>query len=114
MTNKPKGPAGADLIHRLEAADNWLDREVAVGITYWGNIEAVLCPNDRLSNYLRTQLHNVFKAGYTAGQEGPEVQALLRAERERCLFAIASIPTPQSEDIMHGHEDAYRAVKGLK
>jgi hypothetical protein len=29
------------------------------------------------------------------------------------LRAIADLPTPTNEDIMHGHEDAYRAIEAI-
>lgn len=32
---------------------------------------------------------------------------------EDALAAIAALPTPRSEDIMVGHEQAYRAIEAL-
>jgi hypothetical protein len=33
---------------------------------------------------------------------------------EKVLAIIAALPTPENEDIMRGHEDAYRAVEQIK
>lgn len=35
------------------------------------------------------------------------------AAHSKSLEVIASLPTPKNEDVMNGHEDAYRAVEDL-
>jgi hypothetical protein len=39
------------------------------------------------------------------------VQAVIGAVVEEAKAIIADFPTPHSEDVMHGHEDAYRALE---
>jgi hypothetical protein len=39
------------------------------------------------------------------------VQAMIGAVVEEAKAIIADFPTPRSEDVMHGHEDAYRALE---
>jgi hypothetical protein len=45
--------------------------------------------------------------------ELPEVQALIAAAVEMALATIATLPTPRNEDIIEGHEQAYRAIEVL-
>ncbi len=43
-----------------------------------------------------------------------ELQARDAELLERSLKAIADLPTPDSEERMAGHEDAYRAIEAMK
>ncbi len=43
-----------------------------------------------------------------------ELQARDAEVLERALKAIADLPTPDSEERMAGHEDAYRAIEAMK
>ena len=46
-------------------------------------------------------------------QPAPDAAATREAALEEVLHLIGSLPTPKSEDIMRGHEEAYRAVEAL-
>ena len=47
-----------------------------------------------------SQLSDAFRVGFIYAQQ-------------QCLKAISNIPTPKTEDMMSGHEDAYRAVEKI-